>query len=74
MGKAKTLLREHDEAIERMVTHLMDAYEVYQDSPISTCEFVGNLEAVKAVALSQSETAKVSLVDVLEGLLTDKED
>lgn len=54
MGKAKTLLREHDEAIVRLAEKLMGAYEIYENSPITTCEFVGNLEALKHMAFEDA--------------------
>ena len=69
MGKARRLLREHDEAIATIALKLMEAYRVYEDSPVSVCEFIGNLEALKHMALNEAQDAicemDESLVDEL---------
>ena len=69
MSKAKKLLREHDAAVVQLTKKLMEAYEIYKNSSISTVEFVGNLEATKYIALSEADKAKVEFVDELDELL-----
>lgn len=54
MGKAKRALRERKEALDRLARKLTEAYLIYLDSPITAVEFVGNLEAVKFMALTES--------------------
>lgn len=63
MSKAKKLLREHDKAIVKLAEKLMGAYEIYENSPITACEFVGNLEALKHMVFEDAHDALHELDD-----------
>lgn len=54
MGKAKRLVREHDEAAGRLGALMLDVIRLYADTPLSLTEVVGNLEATKHLLLTDS--------------------
>lgn len=72
MSKAKKLLREHDEAIVKLAEKLMGAYEIYENSSISACEFVGNLEALKYMVFDDTHDALRELDDDLTDALFER--
>lgn len=72
MSKAKKLLREHDAAVVRLAKKLMEAYEIYENSPISACEFVGNLEALKDMVFRDTHDALHELDDDLTDALFER--
>lgn len=74
MGKAKRALRRHERDIARLIELMRELVEFFNESTLSPNEFVGNLEAVKAMVYRSADDIELhGLMEAIRAMVGEVE-